>query len=688
MRLIDKSLSESARSSPETLAEAGYRLFSDFELRVQQQHSVKQMQDFWLGKYLLLDARQRAMPNRSAYHSSRPQSIVDTARRVLTHNPLRYRVASTHFAGDAQDSDWRSNLSALENVYHGMQFDLDRQLTDRGEMRARHQVGFHGLVRGGWSYRLQLSSQGETSTKSPLHYQQLDPRLVYPRSDLIGQESHVYATTTNLAALHALYFEQIDPIVKMMVNKQAWGGSTAKVDYGFMYAPLQYLEFSSREESGIMVDLAGLPGRVGEDFKKTPRAHQRFVWLTRPYDHGFGRSIIRYGNVNGVPATAGTVANAQALTQSPMFAKRETDSQGNVVTHTPNFIVPNGAGGWASLQQHTDPMVALAGRSILAGVGQLSEEYNDFIALLKDAVIREVRGTWVFSSPTGQAATISLGNGDINFLTSRDRLEKVDPHLAAPDIVSILQIISQEISDGSIDLRFILASEHEGSALGRARMEQASILQLSDYKQGVQDWAVDVAQTFNAQYARSNKAFAKWKMIARTPSDMTRYFVVDVDGAIETMFGKDGLEPVLIEANVKAALPVDMMARINMAKSAIDPSNPIMSLAEALDIIMETDDVEATMAMIWDDIGNRNPTIQLFRLAEQFKENGAPEIAQMIMADGFRQAFTNAMAASQGQTATPGGASPGILPGTLPPEATTGGAIEPINQGQAPIAAG
>ena len=217
-------------------------------------------------------------------------------------------------------------------------------------------------------------------------------------------------------------------------------------------------------------------------------------------------------------------------------------------------------------------------------------------------------------------------------------------------------------------------------------MEQASVLALSDYKQGIQDWGVDVAESFNAQYSKRGDTLDKWKLMGRTPSDMTRYFVVDVNEAVSNMFKEgEGLEPPLVEANVKPSLPIDMMARINMAKSAIDPSNPVMSLAEALDIIMETDDIESTMEMIWDDVGNRNPTIQLFRLAEAFKENGAPEVAAMITADGFRQAFTNAMAAQQGQTATPSGGSPGILPGTLPPEATSGGGTEPINQGQLPI---
>jgi len=198
----------------------------------------------------------------------------------------------------------------------------------------------------------------------------------------------------------------------------------------------------------------------------------------------------------------------------------------------------------------------------------------------------------------------------------------------------------------------------------------------------VQNWATSVADSFITQFRKARKGtFKAWQVTGRTPSAMTNFFVVDIDDEISE-FIHNGTEPPVIEAAVKPAMPIDMMAKINMAKAAIDPSNPLMGLAMALDIILELDDSEAAYDMILEDIANRNPTLQLVNIANAMAQNNAPEVAQMILTDAFRQAFAmqtgggNGLPGTPQQTATPSGASAGIQPGTAPPELTSGGGTE------------
>lgn len=693
MRLVDDYAED---LSPAQLTDAALRLMSEYAIRLRERDQLHTLMDSWLGAYMLVDTAQSAAPpSRSRYYSPRAASIVDTSRRVLSQNPLRYRVSLLHGKAQAPESEIRASFSQLENVLHGVQYDIDRQLNSRGESDARSQVAFHGLVRGGWAYRMQLTadSKTKTSTGSPLDYQQYDPRLCLPRADKRGIESVVYFTMTTLAQLETAYPEYIAPTLKQinamrLQRTQQYSQPTYALDY--MYLPLLMLEWSSRDEAGTLVDLAGLPEEILQalHIDKGQATPQRFFWAQRPFLTGIDRSLIQYGNVNALPATAGTTQLLErAMSRSSPAGMQEWTSSGEKIIHGSGLISANGSPlstmGNPQAVALADPVLRGAGRAIYSSVTHLFSDLNDTVVLLKDSIVHEVRGTWVLRTPNGGAVSVEIGTGKLNYLTNRSDLSKVDPHLQAPDMMQLAQIISQDISDATIDLRFILASESAAGGSVRARMEQAALLALVEYKDGVQDWAVNLGESFMAQYRKAGNAFGKWQLSGKQPGTMAKFFVVDVDDKLQDMLKGEGAnaQPPIIEAAVKAAMPIDLMARINMAKSAIDPSNPVMGLAMALDTILEIDDVDSVYQEILQDMGDRNPTIMLFRIAEQFKKAGAPEVAQMILDDQFRSAFGNAMAAQQGRTATPTGGSPGILPENLPPEQSSGGATEPVNRG-------
>jgi hypothetical protein len=680
MRLVYSTERGEGALSGEVLALAAQRLIDDHSRRVSGQSFVKGLQDSWLSTYLLIDRQQDAQPPfRERYYTSRPASIIDTARRLLSQHPLRFRVAS-QFASQADvKSTVAMQRQAFENVLHGVMYDIDRQLVNRGELQARAQAAFHIVNRGAWAYRYQLSSKAKTSTGSPQDYRQLDPRLVYPRFDLMGLESATYTYTTDLSALLVDYPEVMQPIVDHVrrVHEAKTASPVLRTQsQTYMYDPVTVVEFSSREESGVLVDFSNIP--AVRDRLKSNSAFERdstrsWCWVQEPMNHGFGRSLIQYGNANGIPVGSGTPAQAESFLKDSRIFHDLRDNNGTIIHHSAIVHSPGGTAGADSRVMDTG--MGLVGRSIIAMVQHQFPEYNKIASMLKDAVIREIRGTWVLKTPNGQAVEVEIGTGKVNYLSTRDGLEKVDPNVQPPDMMAMMQMVNQEISDGSIDLRFILASEQDSSGVTRARMEEAALIAIADYRLAQEQWAVSVADSFVAQYRKAPNEFKDWTVVSQAPGSMTKFFKLDVKDQIAEML-KTSEEPPIIEAKVKVAQPIDMMARINTAKSAIDPNNPVMGLAMALDTIMQVDDVEAVYDMIFQDMGNRNPTIILMRMAQAFKEAGAPEMAEMLLETEFKAAFEQQMQSMQGGTKTPAGSSPGINPGTMPPELTSGGGTE------------
>ena len=662
----------------EALYWAARQLVREAELRREVQKLRLSLQDAWLLMYLLVDATQDSNdPGREKYYSPRPANIVDTARRVLAKNPMKYHIVGRHMPTD--EGDYSVGIRNFENVLHGLMYDFDRQLRARGQQSTRQQAAFHALVRGAWAYRLHLTKAAKSPTGSPVVYEHLDPRRVYPVWDSYGLESSVVHNVATLGQLVYQYPDQLRTVVDALIassrrSRNARLEGSDEIDYTFLHVPLDMYEWSSREEQGLLLDMNGLPDgqRRQLGIEQHRWTDNRFIWLQEPFKHGFDRAIVQYGNVNGVPVglvdrEAATQFSHSALLRMPLHTGGDT-TQGFVTA--PVLFLANGR-QHVSTNSVVDPAGALAGRAIYANVAHMFPELNRLFALLKQATTAAVKGTWAQTTRQGNVTPVSIGKGLVNPLAFGEKLEQIPHQLYAPDMLQVLQYLSQEISDGTIDLRFILASEMEAGSPLRARLEQAALISIEDYRAGMEDYAVSVAESFTAQYRHAGREFADWTLVGRAASERTRYFVVDVDQTVSQLL-TEGEEPPVIEATAKVAMPVDMVARINMAKLAIDPANPIMSLAMALDLIMEFDDPEAAEQQILRDVGNRNPTIVLLRIANAFTEAGAQELADMILQDNFRSAFANQATNQTGASVTEGGSSPGVPAETAPPEITGG----------------
>lgn len=678
------------KASAEVLYQAAALLTDERALRTKVQESRLLMQDAWLLMYLLIDANQDGQPlSRQRHYTSRISSVVDTAQRVLARNPLKFHVSSQHFSSQARPE--REPMRALENMLHGTMYDIDLQMLERNELRARWQAAFHALVRGAWAYKLHLTTESGSSTGSPIFYQQLDPRIVLPTFDRAGEDSAIAMDTRTLSQLMYDYPERMAPVVEHLRQQirarsglRSGGVQRSSGALDWLHAPVTITEWSSRDEQGTLADLSSMPADVCDALgvHKGEHSESRYFWLQEPYDHGFGRPLIQYGSVNGVPAGMSAELGRQMIGHMPGLRMPlytgGAETEGSVNT----LYLPNGS-QYIPTSQFYDPMGTMSGRSIFANVVHMIPELNTLMAALKDAVLQEIRGTYVMKTRNGQLVNFEAGTGMVNPLQLQESVERLPINIQAPDAMGVLQLINQEISDGSLDLRFILASESDAGGYLRARMEQAALVSLEPFKDGVQNWARSTATSLVRQYRKSPaSAFKGWSVTGRNqPGSMTPYFVVDIDGQIDELL-REGKEPPVIEATVKPAMPIDMMAKINMAKSAIDPSNPVMGLAMALDMILELDDADAALDMIMEDIGNRNPTLQLLNIANAFAQNNAPEIAQMVLTDAFKGAFQQQVAGMSGKggtppsTSTPAGASPGVSPGTTPPEITSGGGTE------------
>ena len=662
------------KAKKDRLLEAAKALRGEYDLRMLIQRDRMWLQDLWFLTYNLIDTAQMSVPpTRSKHFTSRAASIVDTGRRVLARNPLRYHVLMDQLNRSREE---REPPRILEKVLHGVLYDIDRQMTKRGELNSRMTTAFHALVRGQWAFKLHLTDQAKTSTGSPIHYRALDPRLVLPTFDDMGTQSPLNYDLVTLSQLLGRYEELIRPVVDQAMK--AAPSTDGQTDYSFLYVPLLLMEWSTREEHAVLLDLANLPDEIAQAFGVKPPDHtsNRYVWLEEPFAHGFGISLIQVGNVNGIPAGFASQEAARLYAQSsplngiPVLRNADTNNTAKLEFVSPGLVLDMYGNPYQYNQaaQPIDPSGAMVGRSIFATVVHHFPELNEILALYKDAIKNEVRGTWVFRSRDGKMVTLRLGDGSINPLTLQESLEKIDPHIQSPDVLTLLQIINEDISQGALDLRFLLASDFEGSGFLRARMEDASLTALVDYQDGMQAWGTAVADSFVTQYRAGKGKFGKWKVHGREPGMRTKFFVIDIDDEVDEAL--NGAEPPVIEAKVKIARPIDMAARINMAKTAIDPGNPIMGLITALDLIMEFDDADGVHDEILEDLGKRNPTIQLAQIAAAFRRAGADELADMIMQDNFRSSFQNAT--QQTKTGTPIGAAAGTNPSSAPPEATAG----------------
>ncbi|MGK2853802.1 MAG: hypothetical protein ACSLE3_06795, partial [Microbacteriaceae bacterium] len=299
---------------------AGQTLSQELNLRRQVQDLRLKMQDVWMLLYLMVDLTQDAAPNgRQRHYTSRIPSVVDTARRVLAQNPLKFHVVNQFFPNDPTEE--RQALRRLENVYHGLLYDIDRKQRKQGKGPARRQAAFHALVRGAWAYKLHLTTQSGSPTGSPVFYHQLDPRQVLPVFGYAGEESAISWDVVSFNQLYYRYQDVLQPVMdKVFARARKTSKYGAQQDYSWMHAPIEMIEWSSGSESAVMIDLCQLPSELTQDLGLDPNwpNRDRWVWLQKPFDPGFGAPMIQYGNVNGVDAGLPTREAAMRFGNSPM----------------------------------------------------------------------------------------------------------------------------------------------------------------------------------------------------------------------------------------------------------------------------------------------------------------------------------------------------------------------------------
>ena len=82
-----------------------------------------------------------------------------------------------------------------------------------------------------------------------------------------------------------------------------------------------------------------------------------------------------------------------------------------------------------------------------------------------------------------------------------------------------------------------------------------------------------------------------------------------------------------------------MHIRIQMARLALDPRRPVLSLVTVLENILKQEDPQGEVDRMWEDMANQDPLIVLEQIAQALDRYDEKEMAERIRENQFRMKF-------------------------------------------------
>ena len=122
-----------------------------------------------------------------------------------------------------------------------------------------------------------------------------------------------------------------------------------------------------------------------------------------------------------------------------------------------------------------------------------------------------------------------------------------------------------------------------------------------------------------------------------------------------------------------------MSIRVQMARLALDPRRPILSLVTVLEEILQIEDPSGEQDRMWEDLANQDPVIVLEQVAQALDRSDEPEMAERIRESRMRakliedlqfRQLTGTVPGGPGGPGGPEGQPPGPGPETGAPQAT------------------
>ena len=608
-------------------------------------------QDYWAGMYFMLDQVQQMKPyGYRRFISNEPRTAIDTAVSIMTRNESFWRIDLNQM--EAENSAERSKIGKIERTLQGIVYDMDEMFSMRGEMPFWKQCAYQALLRGWVWAKAHVTTAALQYRESPLIAEVYDARMVLPHFDNFGLESVIIRQLTTLGDLASIYPERYEKEASDMKNFDP-------------NRPAEKIEFWSNERgqrpgiTGTLAVLAKTPAQ--SNYYTPPRLSESLgdaKWLIPAYRHGYDPQSLP---IIGVPVN-GVHIKIKPSMPSPLVHQMRQRS--DVLGINTRF--------W----QGPNTQVAESGRSILSAVEEQVPQFNELIATIFQHFSLGTYGTWLFKTPTGELPKFQPNIDARIPLRPEESIERIVPEPISADAFRLMDILRQEQQQGTLSAILRSSLPQGGSDVSSgilcSQMTSAALNALEPYTSGLgmlgQRMGTSVLNQMQLA-AKEIKAFT-----VSVPFQQHSFFSVEFDPQQDLESGrKYKARPVF-----RPALPDDMHIRINMARLALDPRRPILSLTTVLEDILQTEDPEAEKDRIWEDLANQDPVIVLEQIAQALERYNEPEMAARIRENQMKAKLIEDLQFRQLTGTVPGqqpgqqqeGAPPGAGPESGSPEAT------------------
>ena len=604
--------------------------------------------DYWAGMYFMLDQIQQAKPlGYRRFISNEPRTAIDTAVSIMTRNDAFWRIDLNQM--ESENPGEREKIGKIERTLQGITIDIDELFGGRGEMPLWKQVAYQALLRGWVWGKFHVTTSALEYRESPLVAEVYDSRTVLPHFDQFGLESVIISSLTTLGDLVSIYPAEFTDVV---VDGKDFDPNR----------PATKIEFWSNNRGarqGVTGTLAVIaePSSVSQSYMP-PRMDGGLGgarWLIPPYVHGYTPQALP---IIGVPVNGVPIKEKPALSDPVAAQYRQRADLLGVQTRF-----------WQGPNTH----VAESGRSLLSAIEETMPQMNELIATIFQHFSLNTYGTWLFHTSTGEMPKFEPNIEARIPLRPDESLERIEPQPISADAFRLLEVLRAEQQQGTLSaiLRSALplGGSDVASSILFSQMTSAALNALEPYMSGLSQFGQRLGTSLLNQFqlaARDIKPFT-----VTVPFKQNSFFSIEFDPRRDLESGrKYRTRPIF-----RPALPDDMHIRIQMARLALDPRKPILSLVTVMEEILQIEDPSGEADRIWEDLANQDPVIVLEQVAQALDRIEEPEMAARIRENQMRMKLIEDLQFRQLTGTVPGGpggeaqpAGPG--PETGAPEAT------------------
>ncbi len=582
--------------------------------------------DRWAAMYFLMDEIQQAKPvGYRRFISNEPHTAIDAAVSILTRNEPFWRIPLNQT--ESENPDERDKIGKVERSLQGVVTDIDELFSMRGEMPLWKQVAYQVLLRGQVWGKFHVTTAALEYRESPIISTIYDARLVYPHYDDYGMDTVVMESVTSLGELANLYpvayqreisDRDYDPN-RTAMKIEFWSNDRGAVKGVTGLLAVLAPAGSPGSQPYFPLDIIGGASTEGAGISSASGAR----WLIPAHEHGYDPQSLPVIGVfaNGVPI--------KIKPSVPRIVSQSLDQRADQFGI--NAKAWHGPNTW----------IAESGRSILAAVEETVPQMNELVATILHHFSLGTFGTWVFKSPTGEMPRFTPNIEGRIPLRPEESIERIEPSPINQDAYRLLELLRQEQQQGTLSAILRATLPGGGGDLSSGilfqQMTNAALNALEPFHDGMETFGKRMGTSLLNQFQLAATVLKPFTVTV--PFKQHSHFDIEFDPQADLVSGrKYKAVPVF-----KPALPDDMSIRIQMARLALDPRRPVLSLVSVLENILQWDDPDGEQDRMWEDLANMDPWIALEQIAQAMEKIDEPEMAERIRESQFRQKFVEDM---------------------------------------------